>query len=245
MYSMADSYRTIKTKIWRDKKFKAWPPEVKLLALYFLTNEFVNPSGIFEVDLDMVKLSIGINGDTFKQSFKKLQEDGWLVYDEERDIIWVVNFLRHFWTKNASVLVNVAEQLSDLPEGFIKSSFMTKYQALCQQGVSTLSIEQNRIDKNRIDKIVHDKYPQVNELYKYWDKHYVEATGEKYPFAGAKEGALFKKVYKQYGLDKAKGLIDYFFKQADVDPKCWWGDKLDVGVWYSQIPKIITKIVRG
>ena len=87
--------------------------------------------------------------------------------------------------------------------------------------------------------------PRVKETFDYWDKKFKALTGEKYLFSGAKDGSLIKKALATYDKDKTFDLIDYFFKEAEHNPDCWWRDKLTIGSLYVQIPKIIRQITGG
>ena len=246
-------YRMIKTKIWRDKKFKEWDVFTKLLAWYLLTNEYVPPAGLYEIDIEVVRYSVGFNGPRFRRSFTRLEGDGWLMYDDSYNLIWIVNALRHQPSINQSVMVNVWESLRQAPLSFLVDKFKEKYATLLlkydtlstrwEQPVDTSSIS----DKIRLDKIKSDsKTPSpTKDIFNHWEKCYKDATGEKYPFFGDRDGKMFKGLSTKYGKDKVCSLIDEFFKQADEDPKCWWHDKLDVSVWYRQIPKLITQLTRG
>ena len=236
----------IKTKIWRDKKFRKWDAVTKLLSIYFMTNEYVPPSGIYEVNLDVVRIDVGFNGDSFDQAFNKLVDDGWLKYNENYELVWIINYFRHFPSKNQSVMVNVHESISELPECDVKDQFRNRYDRLLadsEQAVSTLQREEKRRVEKRKGK---NKTPSpTQDIFDHWDKCYINATGEKYPFFGERDGRIFKSLAVKYGKDKVNSLIGEFFKEADEDPDCWWHDKLDIAVWYRQIPKIITKLTRG
>lgn len=87
--------------------------------------------------------------------------------------------------------------------------------------------------------------PRVSEVFNYWNEKYKALTGEKYLFAGAKEGALIKRILATYDKNKTLDFIDFFFKEADKNPNCWWADKLGIGTFSSCVPKIIRQITGG
>ena len=239
-------YRMIKTKIWRDKKFRKWDSPTRLLCFYLMTNEYVPPSGLYEIDLDIVRISIGFNGKTFEESFNRLATDDWLMYDANHNLVWIVNYLKHYMYKNQSVMVNVYQSVAEAPQVEIVSKFKEKYSNLLgewEQAVRTLGIEKNSIEKKRKGKSLTPSPTQ--DIFDHWDKCYVKATGEKYPFFGERDGRMFKSLAVKYNKEKVNSLISEFFKQADEDPNCWWHDKLDVVIWYRQIPKLITQLTRG
>jgi hypothetical protein len=239
-------FRMVKTKVWRDKKFRRWDAHTKLLSMYFMTNEYVPPSGIFEINLDVAKIDVGFNGDSFTNAFNRLVAEGWLKYNESFELIWIINYLKHFPSKNQSVMVNIYESVAELPECDIKSEFRERYNKILtdsEQAVSTLSRE----EKSRVKKSKGEiKTPSpTQEIFDHWDTCYRTSTGEKYPFFGERDGRIFKSLAVKYGKDKVNSLVSEFFKQADEDPDCWWHDKLDVAVWFRQIPKLITQLTRG
>ena len=245
----------VKAKVWRDRKFRRWDVPTKLIAFYFLTNPDVPPAGIYEVNLDAVRISVGLNGETFDNSFRKLQEDQWLMYDPHHEFVWIINALRHMPSINASVMVNVYASLREAPRCEIVDKFKEKYANLLakydtlatgwEQGGYTSRIL-NNIKSNKIisDVKTQQQHP-VKDLFDHWEKCFKDATGERYSFFGDRDGKLFKTILKNYGKEKSTALISEFFKQADEDPKCWWSDKLDVSVWFKQIPKLVSQLTRG
>ena len=91
----------------------------------------------------------------------------------------------------------------------------------------------------------HSSTPGVPKAFELWDELYKTATGEKYLFSGARNGKNFKILIDAYTWPKVHDLMKLFFKLAEEDPFCWWKDKLEVGVFFSQVTKLITKITKG
>ena len=74
-------------------------------------------------------------------------------------------------------------------------------------------------------------------IYYYINKH-KESVGVEYPTNWGKEGALIKDLLKTYTPETLKQFIDEFFEMA-MDKDCWHADKCTIGVFKSQISKII------
>ena len=106
-------------------------------------------------------------------------------------------------------------------------------------------IEESILDKNKEDSARPKADPRVSEVFKYWDEKYKAVTGEKYLFAGTKEGSLIKRILNTYDKNKTLDFIDFFFKEAEDNPSCWWVDKLAIGTFSACIPKIIRQITGG
>lgn len=68
-------------------------------------------------------------------------------------------------------------------------------------------------------------------------------VGETYPCAWAKDYTLMAQVVKQYGEAKTLDLLDLFFEQAAEDT-AWHRDKLSVGVFRSQLYRLIVALAQ-
>ena len=111
----------------------------------------------------------------------------------------------------------------------------------------TDSLKDKDKDKDIYKDLLHVKTKEKHlpETFKYWDNKYNSLTGEKYLFNGSKEGALLKRILKTYGKDKTFDLVDYFFKEAEENPNCWWQDKVTIGVFSTCVPKMLRQITSG
>ena len=84
-----NDYVVLYTKIWNDKKFKKLG-DARFPFLYLLTNENINLSGIYELDIEIFETKMKL-GSKSKKMFKDLIDSGMIKWDEEYEIIWVVN----------------------------------------------------------------------------------------------------------------------------------------------------------
>lgn len=83
-------YRPVYTKIWKDRDFLKAGKDAKLLFLYFITNESITNSGIYEIPIKTISVETGIPCSTVEQllgnrSIKNIE------YDLENEIVFVAN----------------------------------------------------------------------------------------------------------------------------------------------------------
>ena len=79
-------YRPVYTKIWKDRDFLKAGKDAKLLFLYFITNESITNSGIYEIPIKTISVETGIPCSTVEQllgnrSIKNIE------YDLENDCL--------------------------------------------------------------------------------------------------------------------------------------------------------------
>ena len=120
----------------------------------------------------------------------------------------------------------------------------------CYNGVITQpNKEENRIEENRKEKKTKllveptGSTPKDNSLkiiFTHWGDHFKAKFGMIYPMAFGKEGKLLKDVLNMYGLETTKDLINVFFDMAGHNE--WLKDKVSVGIFRSQLPKIIVEM---
>ena len=120
-------YEPFHTKIWSDKGFKEKleNPLAKLIFIYLFTNEGLTISGIYELDLEECQLRLKIKHG-FSQAFKQLLSSGFVQFDEERSLIWVVNRFRYL-SNSPKIIQSAINELRQLNHPF-KKSFIERYQ---------------------------------------------------------------------------------------------------------------------
>lgn len=74
-------------------------------------------------------------------------------------------------------------------------------------------------------------------IYYYINKH-KEYIGVDYPTNWGKEGKIIKDLLGTYSEESLKQFIDEFFEMS-MDKHCWHADKCTIGVFKSQISKLI------
>lgn len=109
--------RIVNTKFWSDTYVSRIDSLEKLLFLYFITNQYTNICGIYEIPLKQIALDTGIDRDNLEKIFiPRLAEserifyfDGW---------VYIKNFIKH-QIENPSVTSGIKRSVNELPKNVI------------------------------------------------------------------------------------------------------------------------------
>ena len=119
-------YSPFHTKIWNDPKFRNLSPEGKLLFIYLFGNDAISLSGIYELDMDLARFQIGVNGASFDNALKAVTQASNVQYDPEKSLVWIVNYFK-YQSKSPKVIIGVIAELNMLPDHKFKQLFVEKY----------------------------------------------------------------------------------------------------------------------
>lgn len=89
------AYKTIKESFWTDPKVKKLSPYDKLLFIYLITNPHAHYSGIYYMPLILIEDETGLKMDAIKKGLTTLQDGGFVKFDKELNIIWIVKMAKH------------------------------------------------------------------------------------------------------------------------------------------------------
>jgi len=185
---------------------------------------------LFECNVESKKALELLNKD--KERIKVLPNGRWLIID------FIVFQYGHYLNPRNRVHFSILETLKK------NEINLTSIRGLIGVNDSVKDKDKDK-DKDISKDMLSGKSKGLNEVFKYWDSKYKALTGEKYLFNGAKEGALIKRILATYPKDKTLDFIDYFFKEAENNPVCWWADKISIGVFSTCVPKMIRLITGG
>lgn len=114
-------------KLWSDKKFKLLTTvDSQLLFIYLFTNETVNLTGIYDLDIELCKLRVKVDDARFFEALKKIVDLKMVEWDPEQEIIWVVNRFKLNPSKSPKVISGAISELNQLTHPF-KERFISKY----------------------------------------------------------------------------------------------------------------------
>ncbi len=109
--------RMINTRIWSDGYFSNLNMCEKLLFLYFLSNQYTNISGVYEIPLKAVVSDTGISMQDVTDSIGKFSKDLKIFY--KRGWIFVKNFSKH-QKLNPSIVIGIDKELNLIPIFMLK-----------------------------------------------------------------------------------------------------------------------------
>lgn len=126
---MAQKYRKIDPRIWRDEKFVKLSPEAKLVAIYCLTAQ-VNRCGIFVFSPAMAAEELETLPQTFRERFRNVCQTlnwGW---DEASRVLYFPTWWKYNQPENGNVLKGNLTDIDDLPETPLLERFYTNFRYL-------------------------------------------------------------------------------------------------------------------
>lgn len=109
---MADeTYHRIGSRIWLE----GWDDDTMLVAFYLLTNEHRTTEGIYRLPLAYGAADRGWGMKRFRKAFDKLVTDGFIEYDEDAQVVLIVNALKWQQPANPNQCVYAVKKLKALP----------------------------------------------------------------------------------------------------------------------------------
>lgn len=126
---MAQKFRKIDPRIWRDEKFAALKPEDKLIALYCLTAQS-NRCGIFVFSPAMAAEELGMSQGTFRERFEGVVCALRWEWDATLRVLYLPTWWRYNQPENANVLIGNLGDLAELPNTPLIARFLTNFEHL-------------------------------------------------------------------------------------------------------------------
>jgi len=111
--------RYVNTKFWSDTYISNLDPLEKLLFLYFITNQYTNICGFYEIPLRQIALDTGIDKENLEKVLlprlakaKKIYYlDGW---------ICVRNCLKHQNLNNSKIMAGIKQEIAQIPQEILE-----------------------------------------------------------------------------------------------------------------------------
>ena len=113
--------RSVNDEFWSDPFVKELPKDGKHLYLWFMTNNHLNPSGIFECSLKTISQETEIDIKDLPALLGLLADK--VVWIQDKKIFWTKNFTRR-QCHNAKFLLGAVPYLRVLKNGTLKDDFL-------------------------------------------------------------------------------------------------------------------------
>jgi hypothetical protein len=231
--AVAQKYRKIDPRVWRDERFLLLTSEEKLVALYCLTAQ-VNRCGIFVFSPAMAAEELGTSPQTFRERFRKVCQTLRWEWDDTRRVLYFPTWWKYNHPENTNVLKGNLSDLSDLPEtplldrfyentrylsGNVTETFRECYPKPYPQPLAIQEQEQEQEqDKNMAApaaEVVTEKKPSGSDL---WFAEFWNAYPRKEKRADA------HKAWKK--INPNRELVDAILRAIDVQRRSdkWTSD---------------------
>lgn len=117
-------YFRIACHFWEDEKVLTWPKTMRLFAIYLLTTKHRTLEGFFVLSPMYMAADIGFSIRQVKEMLKKLEEDGFLRFDEKVNLVLLRNALRYQQPDSLNVQKAVISRVRNLPNN---SEFLKEF----------------------------------------------------------------------------------------------------------------------
>lgn len=122
-------YFRVACHFWPDEKVIAWPDSMKLFALYLLTTKHRTLEGFFVLPPQYIAADIGWPLRRVKDMLMKLEEDGFIRFDEKTNLLLIRNALKYQQPDSKNVQKAVIARIRNLPDN---QELLTEFLALAR-----------------------------------------------------------------------------------------------------------------
>lgn len=122
---MADGprYYRVSPKFWTSADRHGWDADTRLLALYLLTGPHRTTEGLFRLPRKYAQADLDWSAQQFDQRLRQLIEDGFCEYDDDAQVLLLVNAMKYQATANDNMVTGVLRRLAELPETHLAGTF--------------------------------------------------------------------------------------------------------------------------
>lgn len=167
--------RMINTKFWSDTYISSVDPLEKLLFLYFITNQYTNICGIYEIPIKQIALDTGIDRDSLEKVFlPRLAQAGKVYYID--GWVYVKNFTKH-QIYNDSVRQGIDRERNEIkPEVLAKISKIEQSAPSLPPPCGVLNLTKPNLTKPNADKMSESDF---NSFWSAYPRHQSKSLAHK------------------------------------------------------------------
>lgn len=123
-------YQKIESRIWNDEKFTQLTPLQQRLFLYILTCPHGNLIGLFVLKCGYVCEDLKLLPKDFQKDLAKIISVGLVEYDENVQVVWVKNFIKHNPITNPNQIKAACKTLFEIPKTKLIQLFINNNESL-------------------------------------------------------------------------------------------------------------------
>lgn len=125
---MAPRFYRVGPAVWDEP----WDDDARLVAFYLLTNPHRNTEGLFRMPLAYGPADMGWKPARFEKSFAALITAGFIKYDYDAQVVWIVKALMWQAPANPNQIKAAVKGLQALPASPLLSEFVTVCQTVSE-----------------------------------------------------------------------------------------------------------------
>jgi hypothetical protein len=131
---MPQNWAKLQCEAWTDSKFMSLSTDARLLFLWAWTNDRAAICGLYECSPKQMKRGLGHQASEYSQdervefALKELHDAGMVRYDDDNDVLWVVNRVKHA-NVSARAAKAMQREVRSCPDSPLVMAFLKKYGA--------------------------------------------------------------------------------------------------------------------
>lgn len=175
-------YSYIKTSFWTDPVVEELSAVAKLVFIYLFSSPFRRQSGIYQVSKKRIGYDTGLSTEEVDRALTELEANGFIKWDNNQSVVWIVNFVRHQANKSPKVWKRIKRDLEEIGEHKFVEEFKGYYAEFLDIEESKNEVEdegkvkgenkkESSMDVKNEDvwKVLKDKIPvQAREVVEYF-----------------------------------------------------------------------------
>ncbi|CBK43659.1 protein of unknown function [Nitrospira defluvii] len=122
-------YFRVSGRFWFDERAAKWPDDLKLFALYILTNQHRTMEGIFVLPIPYMAADLRWPTKKIDHMMAALRDEEFISYDLDTSTILIRNALKYQSPENPNQSEACLRRIKELP----KSSIVTEFQAMARK----------------------------------------------------------------------------------------------------------------
>jgi len=120
-------FRQLHVRMWKDAWFITLEPQAKLLWIYLFSNAQASVSGIYELPISVIAFETGLEEDQVAKTLASFQEEGKILLDPVRHIVWIKKLRQYNETNSIKVKSRIWKDYEFLPECALKLAYAAYY----------------------------------------------------------------------------------------------------------------------
>ena len=159
-------YFRVSGRFWFDERAAKWPDDLKLFALYLLTNQHRTMEGIFVLPVPYMAADLRWSPKKIDQMMTALRDEEFISYDLDTNTILIRNALKYQSPENPNQSEACLRRIKELPKSSIVREFQVVARTHCYRKGASASAQAfaQLLDKLLLEHFNEQLYPAGDTL---------------------------------------------------------------------------------
>lgn len=150
-------YFRVSGRFWFDERAAKWPDDLKLFALYLLTNQHRTMEGIFVLPVPYMAADLRWPLKKIDQMMSALRDEEFISYDSDTNTILIRNALKYQSPENPNQSEACLRRIKELPKSLIIREFQMVARKHCYRKGASASAQ---AFAQLLDKLLLEHFPE-------------------------------------------------------------------------------------